>query len=41
MEERKVLEAYGCSNTSEVLRSQIELTYRQLEKRIEEASIEK
>jgi len=39
MEDKKVLDSFGCSNTSEDLRSQIELSYRQLEKRIKEASI--
>lgn len=37
IEEKKVLDSI-CSNTSEGLRSQIELSYRQLEKKIEEAS---
>lgn len=39
MEEKKVQDSFGCSNTSEDLRSQIELSYRQLEERIKEASI--
>jgi len=39
MEDKKVLDSFDCSNTSEDLRSQIELAYRQLEKRIKKASL--
>ena len=39
MEEKKVLDSFCCTNTSDDLRNQIELSYRQLEKRIKEVSI--